>query len=268
MAHRVGDYLKHDPLKLRFTSSNPQTGLPKAVIRRSLNQSVTDITQINYYSQQPSVIVFYELLDISIVELETKKSLKVTWTGRQNKEEQTYPFLLPKTSNFGELSDHVSKAVKIPPGGSGKIRIFQIDSSGRAQKTPYDTDLIGNLSETTELFAEVRCLCPLLCLSAHFADVHRRRSQLKRSTSQKIIKRSTCSTTTRILLDLMAYRANSSSFPTSRLSRQRSVYSSGSAPTTRTLPGSSFRSSRLVLSSSPRRSKTVSLVCRIGTGWS
>lgn len=87
MAHRVGDYLKHDPLKIRFTSSNPQNGSPKVIIKRALNQSVADITQTNYYSSHPNVIVYYELLDISIIELETKKSLKVVWTGRNNKEE-------------------------------------------------------------------------------------------------------------------------------------------------------------------------------------
>ena len=87
MAHRVGDYLKHDPLKLRFTSSNPSNSQPKAVIKRALNQSVADITGTNYYSAHPNVIVYYELLDISIIELETKKALKLVWTGRTNKEE-------------------------------------------------------------------------------------------------------------------------------------------------------------------------------------
>lgn len=87
MALRVGDFLKHDPLKLRFTSSNPQTGLPKAIIKRALNQSVADITQTNYYNQSNNIAIFYEILDISIIELETKKSLKIVWTGRNNKEE-------------------------------------------------------------------------------------------------------------------------------------------------------------------------------------
>ena len=155
MAARVGDYLKHDPLKLRFTSSNPQTGQPKSIIKRALNQSVTDITQINYYSQQPSVIVFYELLDISIVELETKKSLKVIWTGRNNKEEQSYPFLLPKTSSFSELGDNLSKTVKMQPGGSGRIRIFEISSNGRSQRECSGAEMIGNLPEQCDLYAEV-----------------------------------------------------------------------------------------------------------------
>ncbi len=98
MAHRVGDYLKQDPLKLRFTSSNPQSGTPKSIIKRSLNQSVADITGTNYYSQHPNVIVYYELLDISIIELETKKSLKVVWTGRNNKEEVSSTMLIVWTS--------------------------------------------------------------------------------------------------------------------------------------------------------------------------
>lgn len=99
MAHRVGDYLKHDPLKLRFTSSVPSNGAPKSIIKRALNQSVADITQTNYYTSHPNVIIYYELLDISIVELETKKSLKVVWTGQQNKEEvSTGCCLLPVVS--------------------------------------------------------------------------------------------------------------------------------------------------------------------------
>lgn len=92
MAHRVGDYLKHDPLKLRFTSSNGATATPKSIIKRALNQSVADITQTNYYAQHPaSIVLFYEILDVSIIELETKKSLKVVWTGRHNKEEVSLP---------------------------------------------------------------------------------------------------------------------------------------------------------------------------------
>lgn len=155
MAHRVGDYLKHDPLKLRFTSTNPQNGQPKAIIKRALNQSVADITQTNYYSQQLNVVVFYELLDISIIELETKKSMKVVWTGRNNKEEATYPFLLPKTSTFNDVAEHLAKTVKMPPGGSGRIRIFDISSSGRQQREYTGAEMIGNLTDPAELYAEV-----------------------------------------------------------------------------------------------------------------
>jgi len=154
MAHRVGDYLKHDPLKLRFTSSNPQTGAAKQIIKRALNQSVADITQTNYYSQHPNVILYYELLDISIIELETKKSLKIVWTGRNNKEEATHSFLLPKTNTFSDVADNLSRAVKLQPGGTGKIRFFDITQNGRSQREYTASEIIGHLADPAELYAE------------------------------------------------------------------------------------------------------------------
>lgn len=154
MAHRVGDYLKHDPLKLRFTSSNPANGSPKAIIKRALNQSVADITQTNYYSQQPNVVLYYELLDISIIELETKKSLKLYWMGRYNKEEAVHNFLLPKTNTFNDVAENLVRTVKPQPGGTGKIRIFDISSNGRSQREYTGGEIIGNLSDPAELYAE------------------------------------------------------------------------------------------------------------------
>jgi ubiquitin carboxyl-terminal hydrolase 7 len=154
MAHRVGDYLKHDPLKLRFTSSNPTTGMAKQIIKRALNQSVADITQTNYYSTHPNVVLFYELLDISIIELETKKSLKVIWTGRSNREETTHSFLLPKTSTFNDVADQLSRTVKLQPGGTGKIRIFDITNNGRSQRELTASEMIGHLPDPAELYAE------------------------------------------------------------------------------------------------------------------
>lgn len=153
MAHRVGDYLKHAPLKLRFTSSNPQNGQPKAIIKKALNQSVADITQTNYYSQHPNVVLYYELLDISIVELETKKSLKIMWTGRHNKEESGSSFLFPKQYTFDIVADQLART-KLQPGGTGKVRIFEISPNGRSQREHTGSEIIGNLPDPAELYAE------------------------------------------------------------------------------------------------------------------
>jgi ubiquitin carboxyl-terminal hydrolase 7 len=175
MATRVGDYLRHDPLKLRFTSSNPNNLGPKSVIKKSLNQSVADITQTGYYTNHPSqIVLYYEKLDVSIVELETKKSLKITWTGQHNKEEvrispccpcgggltsfqATHPFLLPKTSTFSDVADALSKLVELSPNGTGKIKIFDISPNGRQQRECTSSEMIANLREPAELFGEVSC---------------------------------------------------------------------------------------------------------------
>jgi ubiquitin carboxyl-terminal hydrolase 7 len=46
------------------------------------------------------------------------------------------------------------KLVKLQPGGSGRIRIFDIHHNGRSQKELTSSEMIGNLPEPAELYAE------------------------------------------------------------------------------------------------------------------
>jgi|SRR6266545_2388536 len=156
MAQKAGEYLRHDPIKMRFLTTNPATGQPKSILKRSLNQSIAEIMAPSYTSPTTTVIL-YEKLDVSIIELETKRSLKVTWTGMHNKEEGTHSFLLPKTSMVHDLADHLAKLVKLSSSGTGKIRIFEISKDGKTQKEFTGSEMIGNIPEPVELYAEV-CL--------------------------------------------------------------------------------------------------------------
>ncbi|KAF8522231.1 hypothetical protein BU17DRAFT_87330 [Hysterangium stoloniferum] len=152
MATKVGDYLKHDPIKLRFTTTQTN-GQPKHVIKRSLNQSISEILTPTYVTPS-STIILYELLDVSIVELETKRSLKIVWTGVHNKEEATHSFLLPKTSLVSEVSEHLRKLVSLSAGGTGRIRVFEISKDGKTQKEYTHSEMIGNIPDPAELYAE------------------------------------------------------------------------------------------------------------------
>src|SRR6266436_10339129 len=116
MSTKAGEYLRHEPIKLRFTTTLPSNGQAKSVLKRSLNQSISEIISPTYVNPTTTVIL-YEKLDVSIVELETKRSLKVTWTGIHNREESTHPFLLPKTSMVHDLTEHLSKQVQLTPTG-------------------------------------------------------------------------------------------------------------------------------------------------------
>lgn len=103
MAIKVGEYLKHDPLKLRFTQSNGQNGLPKTVIRRMANSNVAEMIQPSYMAST-SNLLYYELLEVSIIELETKKSLRITWVNAQNKEDVScsLSLLRPRVSSSAD----------------------------------------------------------------------------------------------------------------------------------------------------------------------
>jgi len=82
MSQKVADHLKHESIKLRFTTSTP-SGAPNNVLKRSMSQTISEIIQPIAYN----TTIFYERLDVSIVELEKKKRLKIIWTGLHNKEE-------------------------------------------------------------------------------------------------------------------------------------------------------------------------------------
>lgn len=153
MAAKVAERLNQDPIKLRFTTTHPSTGQPKSIIKRSLNQCIQDIMGPNY-GQQATTLILYERLDVSIVELETKRSLKIAWTGVHNKEENSYPFLLPKTSNIHELSEQLAKKVTLSPGGTGRIRIFEMSKDGKSQKEFTGAEMIGNIPDPVDLYAE------------------------------------------------------------------------------------------------------------------
>jgi len=157
MAAKVAEYLRHDPIKLRFITTHASNTSPKAILKRSLNQSIAEIISPSYTSPSTTVIL-YEKLDVSIVELETKRSLKVIWTGIHNREESTHTFLLPKTSMVHELADHLSKQVTMSTNGqgSGKIRVFEVSKDGKTQKEFTGSEMIGNIPDPVELYAEVK----------------------------------------------------------------------------------------------------------------
>jgi ubiquitin carboxyl-terminal hydrolase 7 len=159
MAIKVAEYLRHDPIKLRFTTTHASNASPKAILKRSLNQSITEIISPSYTSPSTTVILF-EKLEVSIVELETKRSLKVIWTGIHNKEESTHTFLLPKTSMVHELADHLAKQVTLSANGQGssKIRVFEVSKDGKTQKEFTGSEMIGNIPDPVELYAEVKKL--------------------------------------------------------------------------------------------------------------
>ena len=155
MAVKAGERLRHDPIKLRFTTTELATGRPKMILKKSLNQSISEITAALSYPKQTMAVILYEKLDVSIVDLESKRSLKVTWTGVYNKKEGTHAFLVPKTSMICDIADHLLKLVTLSSGGTRKIRIFEISRDGKTQKEFTGSEMIGDSPDPVDLYAEV-----------------------------------------------------------------------------------------------------------------
>ena len=80
---KVGEYLKVDPTHLRFSTVNSTTGKTKNPVKRNANQNLHQILspQFGTYSNnnQRDDAFYYEILDMSLSEMDTKKSLKISW---------------------------------------------------------------------------------------------------------------------------------------------------------------------------------------------
>ena len=84
LAAKVGDYLDVDPTYLRFTTINAVNGKPKIAVKRSPNITLAGIMTPSYNNygntrEQRGDALYYEILEMSLSELETKKNLRIAW---------------------------------------------------------------------------------------------------------------------------------------------------------------------------------------------
>jgi ubiquitin carboxyl-terminal hydrolase 7 len=101
------------------------------------------------YQGTLSDILYYEHLEISLIELETKKELKVSW--RDNAEvKKTHNLLMPKEATIADVISQIQLAEQT----TSKLRIFEIWNN-KIYKIFKQEDLISQITDNTALFAEV-----------------------------------------------------------------------------------------------------------------
>jgi ubiquitin carboxyl-terminal hydrolase 7 len=102
IAAKVGEHLKVDPTHLRFWTVNAANGNPKASVKRGQSQSLSTILNPPYSTfannnQRPDAL-YFEILDISLTELDTKKALRIVWLSDGMSKEASYNHLDSATS--------------------------------------------------------------------------------------------------------------------------------------------------------------------------
>ena len=157
VAQQVGEHLKYPSNKIRFTAPSGTNGQGKQPLRRHASLTLVEMIHPTY-TQQPSNMLFYETLDVTLTELETKKSVKVTWMGLHNKEEGAHTFLMAKTAPLHEVIDALTPNVRLSKDGSRKIRLLEVPATagGKSSRIFQGNELIKDLNNAVleDLFAE------------------------------------------------------------------------------------------------------------------
>ncbi|KAI8922962.1 hypothetical protein BC831DRAFT_473479 [Entophlyctis helioformis] len=146
--------LDHDPLKIRLSMAASHSMVPKSVIRRSTATTLNEMLGGSFYNPGSSII-FYEMLDVSILEFETKRYVKVLYVDEHLKEQGPFDLLIPKQAHVSDLV--VALANKVGYGADpSRIRLLEV-SNLRISRIFAKTDPVSIIGDYCGLIAEEIC---------------------------------------------------------------------------------------------------------------
>ncbi|CCU83061.1 Ubiquitin carboxyl-terminal hydrolase [Blumeria hordei DH14] len=158
MAARVGQHLRVDPTHIRFWTTHAATGAPKIAVKRVQSQNVTSILNPPYSSlsnaTQKSDALFFEILEISLSELDTKRALKVNWLSEGISKVEEFDILVPKNGNVEDLIQALLKKAQLDDEETGgPIRVYETHSS-RIYKVIGKEYQISSITDYVNVVAE------------------------------------------------------------------------------------------------------------------
>lgn len=98
--------------------------------------------------------LLYEVLELSLSELETKKSVRLTWLPEGVSKEEQLEFLVPKQGQMVDLVGLLQEKVKLKDEDIERLHFF-LASQGKFQKDLDSTFQVAGLQEYVQLFAEL-----------------------------------------------------------------------------------------------------------------
>lgn len=172
---KVGEHLKVDPTHLRFSTVLSSTGKAKQPVRRSqgLTLAQTLMPALGTYAnsnQRPDAL-FYEILEMSISELETKRSIRIQWLPEGVVKEvcdascgsliqaddgvkEPVDVLAPKNGIVEDLISPLQRKLNLSDEAAGKLRFYE--SHGyKISKYLNTNSILASISDYSTLFAEL-----------------------------------------------------------------------------------------------------------------
>ena len=158
LAERVGGYLGVPHTHIRFWTVNNATGNPKMAVKRVANNNLAFILNPSGYShlgttQRPDAF-FYEVLDMSLAEMDLKKSIKVAWLSEGITKEEIFDVLVNKSGRIEDLIELLVQKANIPTEDeAGRIRVYESTNNRFFRELARDHPII-NMNEYTNVYAE------------------------------------------------------------------------------------------------------------------
>ncbi|KAF2746178.1 cysteine proteinase [Sporormia fimetaria CBS 119925] len=129
LAAKVAEQLQADPTHLRFTTIT-NAGKAKTTVRYNPATTLASIltpTSFNYGGNtlQKTDALFYEVLDMSLKEMEQRKPQKVTWLPEGLVKEEEYTLMLPRNGTISDLLDQLQQKANISPEVISRAQVYE-----------------------------------------------------------------------------------------------------------------------------------------------
>lgn len=157
VSKKVGEYLQVESTHLRFAPVMSTSGKPKAFLKRSNTSTLSQILSGQYgtygYSMHRSDALYYEVLDMSLSDYESKKSLKITLLPEGITKEEVVEVLVSRNGNVAELLEALQKKANLDDETTRDLRILEVHS-GKVYKELREDSNVAAINEYSTLYAE------------------------------------------------------------------------------------------------------------------
>ena len=153
---KVGEHVKADPTHIRFFTINATTGNPKPSVKPNPNTTLQHILTPQYTyggASQLASALYYEVLDLSLSELETKKNLKITWLSEGITKEETFDILVAKNGTMADVIPILKKKANLDDAVMEHIRLYEVHTA-KVYKELNENYSVAGISEYVTLYAE------------------------------------------------------------------------------------------------------------------
>ncbi|KAI8877977.1 cysteine proteinase [Backusella circina FSU 941] len=125
--------------KIRFTEANSITGQPRSIIQYKpgvrLEDMVLNLPKPQDYLQHVGFdhvikpILFYEVLEVDVADLDSKRSMEITVIGQTLRKENKISVLVPRISTVSMLVNTIISKAKLDVHDPMRVRLFEVQNA-------------------------------------------------------------------------------------------------------------------------------------------
>lgn len=142
LAAKVAEQIQAPATHVRFTTVTA-AGKPKTPVKYNPTTTLNSILFPGAYNNygtttQKSDALFYEVLDLSLKEMEQRKPVKVTWLPEGLLKEEEFQLMLPKTGRISDLIETLQSKANISSDVANRVRVYQAHNHKFLKELPMD----------------------------------------------------------------------------------------------------------------------------------